>query len=114
MQDHLRDLDEMFDKLAAVGEDVNDNHKLAVLLRSVHNCYPTLMTALLSNGNDKLTLVFVKKELLDKEQKQGKPTTSPGGVTESKGSEADLNIQKFGRIREYGVCLNCGQQSQFI
>ena len=32
MQDHLRELDELSDKLAAIGEEVSENHKLAVLL----------------------------------------------------------------------------------
>jgi len=114
MQDHLRDLDELSDKLAAIGEEVGDNHKLAVLLRSVQDCYPTLATALLAKGDDELTLVFLKQALLDEEQRQGKPNTSPGGVTESEGSEAALKVQKFGRGRKPGVCFNCGQQGHFI
>ena len=68
MQDHIRELDELSDKLAANGEKVSDNHKLAVLLRSVQDSYPTLVTALLAKGDDELTLVFIKQAFLDEEQ----------------------------------------------
>ena len=114
MQDHLRDLDKLSNKLAAIGEEVSDNHKLAVLLQSIQDCSPTLVTALLAKGDDELTLVFVKQALLDEEQRQGKPNTSPGGVTESEGSEAALKVRKFGRGQKSGACFNCGQQGHFI
>ena len=57
--EHLGQLDELSDHLAAIGEEVSEVHKIAVLLRSVQDSYSTLVTALLARGNDKLTLVFV-------------------------------------------------------
>ena len=35
-------------------------HKVAVLLRSVQDHYPTLVTALLARGDEELTMTFVK------------------------------------------------------
>ena len=115
MQDHLRELDELSDKLAAIGEEVSDNHKLAVLLRSVQDSYPTLVTALLAKGDNDLTLVFAKQALLDEEQRQGKTGTESGGVADSKGGDTALKARKpFGKRPKSGVCHHCGQQGHFI
>ena len=45
IQDHLRQLDELVDQLTAIGEEVKEIHKVAVLLRSVQESYSTLVTA---------------------------------------------------------------------
>ena len=75
--EHLCQLDELSDHLAAIGEEVNEVHKIAVLLQSVQDNYSTLVTALLTRGDDELTLVFVKRALLDEEQRREKPN-EPG------------------------------------
>uniref|UniRef100_A0A1X7UPX5 DUF4219 domain-containing protein n=1 Tax=Amphimedon queenslandica TaxID=400682 RepID=A0A1X7UPX5_AMPQE len=69
IQDHLRQLDELADHLAALNIAVSELDKVAVLLRSVHESYPTLVTALLARGDEELTLLFVKQALLDEEQR---------------------------------------------
>ena len=46
--------DELSDHLAAIGEEVSEVHKIAVLLRSVQDNYSTLVTALLARGDDEL------------------------------------------------------------
>ena len=115
MQDHLRELDELSDKLAAIGEEVSDNHKVAVLLRSVQDSYLTLVTALLAKGDDEFTLVFAKQALLDEEQQRGKTGTESGGVADSKGGDTALKARKpFGKRPKSGACLHCGQQGHFI
>ena len=71
IQDHLCQLDELADQLAAIREEVSEVHKVAVLLRSVQENYSTLVMALLARGDDELTLMFVKQALLDDEQRRG-------------------------------------------
>jgi len=73
IQEHLCQLDELADQLAAIGEEVSEVHKVAVLLRSVQDSYSTLVTTLLARGDDELTLVFIKQALLNEEQRRGKP-----------------------------------------
>ena len=109
IQEHLRQLDELSDHLAAIGEAVSEIHKVAVLLRSVQDSYSTLVTALLARGDDELTLVFVKQALLDKEQRREKPS-------ESGGSEVALkSAHKFSsKKRKAGNCFNCGQLGHFV
>ena len=65
IQDHLRQLDELADHLTALDKAVSELDKVAVLLRSVQESYPTLVTVLLARGDDELTLLFVKQALLD-------------------------------------------------
>ena len=50
-----------------------------MLLRSVQESYPTLVTALLARGDGDLTLIFVKQSLLDEEQRRGKESTVNDG-----------------------------------
>ena len=101
-------LDELSDHLAAIGEAVSEIHKVAVLLRSVQDSYSTLVTALLTRGDDELTLVFVKQALLDEEKKREKPS-------ELGGSEVALkSAHKFSsKKRNTGNCFNCGQPGHF-
>ena len=39
IHEHLRQLDELSDHLAAIGEEVSEVHKIAVLLQSVQDNY---------------------------------------------------------------------------
>ena len=48
IHEHLRQLDKLSDHLAAIGEEVSEVQKIAVLLRSVQDNYSTLVTALLA------------------------------------------------------------------
>ena len=47
ISEHLRKIDKLSDQLEAIGEHVSEVHKVAILLRSVQETYPTLITALL-------------------------------------------------------------------
>jgi len=44
-------------------------HKLAVLLQSVQDSYPTLVTVLLARGDNELTVMFVK-QMKNKEEEE--------------------------------------------
>jgi len=116
IQDHLRELDELSDRLTAIGEEVSDNHKLAVLLRSVQDNYPTLVTALLAKGDNDLTLVFVKQALLDEEQRHGRTNAGSGGVGDLSGGDTALKARRpfSGKKPRSGACHNCGQIGHYI
>ena len=114
MHDHLCQLDELSDQLAAIGEEVSEVHKVAVLLRSVQESYVTLVTALLAQGDDELTLVFVKQALLDDEQRRGKSVDADSSTVSS--DSALLAARKFrSKMRKPGIskCFNCGQAGHF-
>ena len=59
ISEHLSEIDELSDQLEAIRERVSEIPKVVVLLRSVQETYPTLVTAFLTRGDDELTLVFI-------------------------------------------------------
>ena len=110
IHEHLRQLDELSDHLAAIGEAVSEVHKVAVLLRSVQDSYSTLVTALLARGDDELTLVFVKQALLDEEQRRGRPSDSGSSDMALKSARKFSNKKwKSGS----STCFNCGKPGHF-
>ncbi len=114
ISDHLRKLEELADQLAAIGEKVNEIHKVAVLLRSVQETYSTLVTALLARGDEELTMVFVKQALLDEEQRRGKSGSDPR-TTESRGDDTALKAGRrySSKGRKSGKCYACGKCGHF-
>ena len=81
---------------------------VATLLRSVQDSYLTLVTALLVQGDDELTLVFVKQSHLDEEQRREKPSDSGGSEVALKSG------RKIGSKKQNaGNCFNCGQPGHF-
>ena len=107
VQDHLRQIDELSDQLAALGETVSELNKVAILLRSVQESYPTLVTALLARGDDELTLMFAKQALLDEEQRRTK------GDSGSDTRQGDSALKARIRGRKPGVCYRCGQAGHY-
>ena len=105
----------MADQLAAIGEEVSEVHKVAVLLRSVQENYSTLVTALLAQGDDELTLMFVKQALLDDKQRRGKHSesnsTTPNSVDSALNAARKFNYRKHKPGK--GNCFNSGQAGHF-
>ena len=114
MQDHLCQLDELADQLAAIGE-VSEVHKVVVLLRSVQKNYLTIVTALLVRGDAELTLMFMKQALLNDKQRRGKQSES-NSTTPNIGNSALNAAHKFSYRKHKlgkGNCFNCGQAGHF-
>ena len=110
IHEHLRQLNELSDHLAAIGEEVSEVHKIAVLLKIVQDNYSTLVTALLARGDDELTLVFVKRALLDEEQWREKPNEP------STSDMALKSARKFSSKKQKtnsSAYFNCGQLGHF-
>lgn len=65
MEEHINCMQEMIDKLAALGEQLKDEMIVAMLLCSLPESYNNLITALESRSEEELTTVFVKGKLID-------------------------------------------------
>ena len=112
IQDHLRQLDELADHLAALDKAVSELDKVAVLLRSVQESYPTLVTALLARGDEELTLLFVKQALLDEEQRRSKD----GDRGSRAGKDSALTSRarsSRGPARKSIICFRCGEAGHY-
>ena len=68
VQDHLKCMKEISDKLAALGSAVAEEEQVVALLISLPPSYATLVTALEAKG-DELSLAFVQQALVNEEQK---------------------------------------------
>jgi hypothetical protein len=60
MEQHVTTMQDLVDKLTALGEEIKDHLFVAMLLSSLPETYSTLITALESRPDTELTLGFVK------------------------------------------------------
>jgi Reverse transcriptase (RNA-dependent DNA polymerase)/gag-polypeptide of LTR copia-type/Integrase core domain/GAG-pre-integrase domain len=82
MQNYIRSVLEMVERLHGIGEDINDFHVAALLLSGLPDSYETLITALDARPDDELTLEYVKGKLID-EYKRKNETSSNSNKSES-------------------------------
>lgn len=69
MEDHIFKMDELFDRLASLGRDLEDDLRIIMIIQSLPESYNTLTTALEARGDDQLTLSVLKAKLLDEYHK---------------------------------------------
>jgi gag-polypeptide of LTR copia-type len=69
LETHLFKMEETFEKLAALGKDLEEDLRVAMILSSLPESYNTLTTALEARKDEDLTLSFVKTKLIDEFRK---------------------------------------------
>ena len=106
VQDHLRCMKEITDKLAALGSTLEGEEQFVSLLISLLSSYATLVTALKAKG-DNLSLVFVKQALAN-EQQRGR--ASKGGATIQSYQDSALQVdQESPRVFKCR-CYKCNKE----
>ena len=65
MESHIREILEISNKLASLGESLKDHLIAAMLLASLSDSYEPLIAAIESRPENELTLDFVKSKLID-------------------------------------------------
>lgn len=90
-------MDELVDQLTALEENISELDKVAILLQSVQDNYPTSVIALLAR-------ILVKQALLEEEQRQ-----SSGAEITKSSKDAALKAGYKGDKR----CYKCGKVSHF-
>jgi transposase InsO family protein len=108
MEQHVTTMQDLVDKLTALGEEIKDHLLVAMLLSSLPETYSTLITALESRPDTELTLGFVKGKLID-EYKRRK------GVPDSEDSSTALRAsQKKNSVGESDrSCFFCKKSGHF-
>jgi transposase InsO family protein len=106
--EHVTTMQDLVDKLTALGEELKDHLLVAMLLSSLPETYSTLITALESRPDTELTLGFVKGKLID-EYKRRK------GVPDSEDSSTALRAsQKTNSVGESDrSCFFCKKSGHF-
>ena len=69
LTDHLKQMTELTDQLAAIGAVIEEEDQIVTLLGSLPPSYATIVTAL-ETKIDNLTLTFVQQALVNEEQKR--------------------------------------------
>eukprot|EP00795_Rhopilema_esculentum_P005567 gene5567-biopygen555 len=106
VQDHLKRMKEIADKLHALASTVAEEEQVVALLISLPPSYTTLVTALEAKG-DELSLAFVQQALINEEQKK---QAFKATATTKINRDSALHLEK-GISRPFkGKCYNCGKE----
>ncbi len=100
MEQHLKYMKDIADKLAAIGAPISEEDQVVTLLGSLPGSYATLVTALEARVDD-VKMDFVQQALLHEESKQG-------SKNESTKNESALTGYKKKKFRETRTCFKCG------
>lgn len=65
IQEHVRQMEEIFERLAMAGQELDEDLCVAMVLRSLPDSFIALTTALEARSDDELTLEMVKMKLVD-------------------------------------------------
>ena len=110
IQDHIKTMIEIFNKMAIVGVDITDEDRVVYLLASLPDSYNTLVTALEASANVP-TLEVVTERLLHEERKKlernggGRVDGAMHARRRRHGGPRCYNCQKYGHIQ-----CNCPQE----
>lgn len=101
MQEHLFELENLFDRLSCAGLPLDEPMKIAMTFRSLPDSYGSLVTALESRPDADQTIVLVKQKLLDEHQRR----VERGGVSEK--------VMKSRSEPKERVCYHCRKPGHF-
>ena len=110
MQVYVDTMLNLIDKLAALGETLNDNFVFAKQLVSIHDSYSTLVTALESRSESDLSLDFVKDKLIGKYQKRRNSNT--GNSSQETAMKVLNEEYNSGRQNECYLCQKFAHQKK--
>lgn len=106
VENHLLEVEELFDRLAIAGQELEESLKIAMILRSLPDSFGGLVTALEGRPDKDLTMQLVKSKLLDEYERR----------KEKSGFRSDVNAMKSatkqGKQNSAGKklkCYHCGK-----
>lgn len=105
MQVHLDRMEDLFDKLDAAGQNLEESLQIAMIFRSVPSSYRSLVQSLQSRADEDWTVTLVKTRLLDEyNQRCERDESLSQSVKAMKMSASD---------REEPVCFFCRKPGHF-
>lgn len=88
-ESHLMVLDDLFERLTAAGQTLEDSLRIAMILRSLPDSYGGLVTALESRPDADLTMQLVKTKLLDEYERKKERSGDSGSAVKAMKSMKD-------------------------
>uniref|UniRef100_A0A8D8KUH0 Copia protein n=1 Tax=Culex pipiens TaxID=7175 RepID=A0A8D8KUH0_CULPI len=104
---HLREFEELFDRLEAAGTSLDTDTQICMLLRSLPVSYDGVVTALDCLADDDISLQVVKARLEDEYNRQ---LERQGGDSKT---EKAMRSTEGKRRKKPAVCYNCGEPGHF-
>lgn len=106
MEKHLENMDDLFDKLSAAGQILDEKLQIAMIFRSVPESYRGLVQSLQSRDDANWTVALVKTRLLDEYNQRRERSDLPMKQIKAMKSEVDSK-------RKEKVCYFCKQPGHF-
>ena len=106
VEDHLKKMKELTDKLAAVGSPISEEDQVVTLLGSLPSSYSALVTALEARSDD-ISLAYVQQALVHEELKRDgcqRPASWDSALV-----GAHIRRKGIGRSIKKIQCYNCGE-----
>ena len=101
IEDHLKQMKELTDKLAAVGAPILEEDQVVTLLGSLPTSYSALVTALEARSGGDISLSYVQQALIHEKQKRN------GQSYGSKGETALFGASNKFQYKKKVKCFNC-------
>lgn len=99
LEEHLRELDELFDRLDAAGTELDKDTKICMILRSLPPSFDGIVTALDNRADDDISVDIVKSKLMDEFHRRLE--------RESAGSKTVKAMRSVEKSKESRVCHFC-------
>ena len=110
IEDRLKQMKELTDKLAAVGAPISEEDQVVTLLGSLPTSYSALVTALEAQSDGDISLSYVQQALIHEEQKRNGQSYGSKGETALFGAS---NKKKF-QYKKKVKCFNCKRFGHYI
>lgn len=110
IEQHIRYMKELTDKLAAVNSSISEEDQVVTLLGSLPSSYATLVTALEARFEN-LTLSYVQQALLSEEQRRKEQHSAPNSSNTDTALAAGNN-RRYGKQKR--TCFKCGSPDHLI
>lgn len=104
MQDHVKSMVEIFDELAVIGDEIEEEDRVVHILASMPERLNTIVTALEAN-TEVPSLDVVIERLLHEERKQKEKNTS---------QNVPIHDALIGQSQKSGKCFGCGKSGHKI
>lgn len=114
IEDHIRDFDDLFDRLDTAGTTLDKDTKICMLLRSLPASYDGLVTALDICSDDDISLEVVKAKLIDDYNRQQERKGSGHVKVEKamRSAESKPDHHTTGGLRTCHYCKKPGHYKQ--
>lgn len=110
LEQHLMDIDDLFDRLDAAGTVLDTDTKICMMLRSLPSSFDHLVSALDSRSDDDISIDVVKAKLMDEYHRR----LERDGCTSSRSKSEKAMRSSEGKQNDKRVCYFCKKEGHMM